>query len=62
MDHIHQRALLSVMSYLGEKKRVQSLRDLDVSVRMCARVKEHLKNVLNTDCIFSDDKYCLSGG
>lgn len=62
MDYIHQTALLSVMSCLKEKKRVQSLRDLDVSVWICARVKEHHTNVLNSGSIFSDDKYRLNVG
>lgn len=66
MDYIHQRALLSVMSCLKEKKKkgVQSLCDLDVSVWICAWVKKkkHHKNVLNSGSIFSDDKYWLSGG
>lgn len=62
MDYIHQRVRLSVMSCLKEKKRVQSLRDPDVSVWICARVKGHHKNVLNSGSIFSDDKYCLNVG
>lgn len=51
-----------VMSCLKKKKGVQSLCDLDVTVWVCARVKEHHKNVLSSGSIFCGDKHCLSGG